>query len=333
VIAFVRWTLFIFIGLPFQLLVFIIYPFLWVYWRLCIYEEVYPQKEAPHQDVPVEVKMRANGWLLDNADDHGAFTMYGAIKERGLELLNLNGDFMRRFDDHGDHNLKKVSGDVVVAWCFAATHKGLNLKRLEWTIRSAAWNYLKHLGTRSYDEKNNGWVSNRCNNLGINFCPDSDLFKIGQPMGGPQFYTNSCLFALASLFSYRWKLVFWIHWILLGGWFWMWFPIIYTKSKPVHYTRDITMKALWVHKFVFGDQFWISLPMWTITTRLSTHENPLFRAMYGWIPGNITPAMNAFFSQRHDAGSIYVKNDMNPVLGRAIMDLYQQSKDIEYGKT
>lgn len=330
-IVFVRWTLFIFVGLPFQMIMFLVYPFVWLYWRCFIYEEVNPQKEALHQDVPVELKTRANGSLLNNTDDHGAFTMYGIIKDKGLELLVLNGNFMRRFEDSGIHNLKKVSGDVVVAWCFAATHKDVSIKNLEWTIRLAAWNYLKYLGTRSYDDRNMGHVSNRCNNFGINYCPDSDALGIGQPMAGPQFYTSSCLFALASMFSWKWKVVFWIHWILLGGWFWMWFPIVYTKSKPVHYARDITMKALWVHKFVFGDWLWISIPMWTITSRLSTHENPLFRAMYGWIPGNIAPTMNAFFSQRHDAGSVYIKNDMNPALGRAIMDLYKQSKDIEHG--
>lgn len=326
--ALIRWILFIFVGLPFQLVVFIVYPFLWIYWRLFIYEEVFPQKLPHHEDVPVEKRMRINNQLLDNTDDHGAFTMYGVINDFGLQLLTLSGDFMRRYDDHGKFNMDKVSGDVVVAWCFAATHKDVNHKNMEWPVRMAAWNYLKNLGTRSFDWGNNGWVSNRCNNFGLNFCPDSEAFGIGQPMAGPQFYTSSCLFALASKYSWKWKVVFWAHWLILGGWFWMWFPIIYTKSKPVHYAKDITMKALYVHKWVFGDWAWISIPMWTITTRLSTHENPLFRAMYGWIPGSITPAMNAFFSQRADSGSKYIPNDMNPELGRAILDLYRESRGI-----
>ncbi len=215
----IRWMTFIFIGYPFQILFNIIYPFLHLYWRLFIYKKFTEQKLPQHESVSLTdypIMRRINMRLLDNTDDHGAFTMYGAIDAMGLGLLQLMGNVIRRYDDHGKFNQKQVSGDVLVAWCFAATHHKVNLNNLEHTIRMMAWTYLKNLGVCSYDSKNRGWVSNRCNNFGINYCPDSDVVGLGQPMAGPQFYTSSALFALASTFSVKWKIVFWLHFIFMG---------------------------------------------------------------------------------------------------------------------
>lgn len=331
----IRWLLFFFIGYPFQLAVYVIYLFVHLYWRIFEYKKVTNRQDPVHQfsfepGSNLGFGTRVDGQLLDNHDDHGAFTMYGHIQELGLSKLVRNGNFVRRYETSDPDNLRMVSGDVVVAWCFAATNKHVNLEKLKPRILESAGNYLKNLGTCSNDEKNNGWVSNRCNNFGINFCPDSEAWGIGQPMAGPQFYTNSCLFALASKFSLKWKIIFWIHWILMGGWYWMWSPVIYTKNKPVHYAKDITMKALWVHKFVFGNRWWIRIPMETITYKLSTHVNDLFYAILGKLGAWPLPeSMNAFFSQKYNATSVYQIGDMNGFLPRAIQDLNEQAKGIQ----
>lgn len=325
-----RWFLFIFVGYPTQLIVYILYPFAHLYWRLFIYEKIKDQKIPTHEMVSMEdypIRMRINSKLLDNTDDHGAFTMFGFIKEEGLSLLLMMNNFVRRVDDIGVYNLSKVSGDVVVAWCFAATHEKVRLKNLEWEVRGAAWNYLLNLGTCSFDADNGGWVSNRCNNFGINFCPDSEVLGLGQPMAGPQYYTTSALFALASFFHWKWKVVFWIHWILMGGWYWCWSPVIYSKTKPVHYAKDIVMKSLHVQQFVFGRRWWIIRPMAFITFKISEYRNELFYAICGFHPGyGMSPVMNAFFSQKADASSRLVPNDMNPYLTTAMMDLYKQTR-------
>lgn len=323
----VRWIFFIFIGYPLQVLLFFIYPFLHLYWRLFIYKEIEQQKEPVHADVTFTPKYKFNGALLDNTDDHGAFTMYGAINDHGLRALLCMHNFIRRVDDVGQYNLRKVSGDVVVAWCFAWSHKDVRRENLRHEVLGAAWNYLKNLGTCSFDDDNKGWVSNRCNNFGLNFCPDSEVYGLGQPMAGPQFYTNSALFALASFYSFKWKIIFWLHWIFMGGWFWMWSPVLYTKSKPVHYAKDITMKALWVHKFIFGKKFWITKPMNTITFKLSEYKNDLFWALVGRANTRRLPqVLNAFFSQKPDASSKYVESDMNPFLSKGINDIYAQER-------
>lgn len=334
-----RWLFFPSIGYPFQILLYIIYPFVHLYWRLFVYEKVKEQKIPQHETCPDFIaKTRFHGMFIDNEDDHGAFTMYGFAGFNSLVcLLDSEGNFVRRTEawnsDEGEFefNRKMVSGDVVVAWCFAMSHD--MHPAIKGTVTKAAWNYLKNLGTRSYcDGRNNGDVSNRCNNFGINYCPDSDLLRIGQPMAGPQFYTNSCLFALASCYSWKWKFVFWAHWIFLGGWYWAFSPVIYTKSKPVHYAKDIVMKSLWVHKVIFGNRWWIRIPMRTITLKLSEYKNDLFYAMCGIQNFRPMPAvMNAFFSQKADATSRCNPNDMNPYLSFAIDEMYELSNKINKG--
>lgn len=330
--AIIRWILFLLVGLPIQAVVYVVYPLLWAYWRLAIYKE--PQGDkiiAQHEQIPQTFPgypVRVAGQLLDNVDDHGAFSMYGFIKSGGLMLLlDGEGNFLRRYEDDGKHNLRFVSGDVVTAWSFAYTAPNVYNKPVS-DLLDAAWNYLKYLGTRTWDENGQGYVSNRCNNFGVNYCPDSDAKGIGQPMAGPQFYTNSALFALASQHSKFFKFVFWAHWLIMGGWYWAFAPVIYSKETPLYYVRDMTMKALYVHKTVFGNRWWIKKPMEYITYELSNVRNDLWYAMLGQPPVNPTPsAMDSFFSQKEDCTS-RPSDRINPLLGSAMIQLAQQASEI-----
>lgn len=187
----------------------------------------------------------------------------------------------------------------MIAFAFANTF----YKASDADIKKAIKNYFKYLGTRSYDAINNGDVSNRCNNFGLNYCPDSDAKGIGQPMAGPQFYTNSALLATGYHLGLGYKAAFWAHWLILGGWYWAWAPVIYEKDRGLWYVRDMTMKALHVHAEVFGDRWWIRKPMVFINEKISTHENQLFDAMFGIKPKNVPECMHTFFSQYEDASS------------------------------
>ncbi len=327
--ALLRWTLFLLVGIPVQAVVYVVYPFLYLYWRLFIYKAPTGDKIiAQHQIIPQTFPgyaVRGNNELLDNVDDHGAFSMYGFIGTGGLQMIvDDQGNFMRRWEDDGNHNLRFVSGDVVIAWCFAYTFEQVYHKPYG-TLLRAAKNYLKYLGTRTYDEHGQGYVSNRCNNFGVNYCNDSDTKGLGQPMAGPQFYTNSALFALASQYSLFFKFVFWTHWILFGGWYWAFFPVIYTKDTPLYYVRDMTMKALFVHKYVFGNRWWIRKPMEFITIGLSNYRNDLWFAMLGNKPVHEIPSlMDSFFSQKEDCTSRF-SDRLNPVLGESINTLADQA--------
>ena len=303
--ALIRWVIFIFVGLPIQLLVYIIYPFLHLIWRMFVYKHQPTQQIPQHDNIykPEGTATRANGDLLDNIDDHGAFTMYGFIGPAGIsKLVDANGNLLRRYEDDGNHNMWSVSGDVVIAWAFA----NLFIKSTpehDALIYKVAMNYLKHLGTLSYDRINKGDVSSRCNNFGVNYCPDSTVLKIGQPSAGPQFYTSSSLFALASRKSKFFTVIFWIHWVLMGGWYWAFSPILYTKNHPLDYVKDMTMKALFIHQQIFSNRWWIKKPMEIITYKLTTHRNDLFYAMLGKNPGPLPEVMDSFFSQQPDATS------------------------------
>jgi hypothetical protein len=327
-----RWLIFLIVGFPVQLIVYMVYPVIWVIWRLFFYVD-YSLKDkivAEHEYCSMEV-VQNDLYLIENVDDHGAFTMYGSILGRGLKNLTLSGDFIRRRTTSGYINLSEVSGDVVIAWCFAYTFlEAFSRGYIESTLFQVAKNYLKNLGTTSIDEINDQDVSNRCNNFGINYCPDSNFLRLGQPMAGPQFYTSSCLFALASQTSALWKLVFWTHWWLLGGWYWCWWPVVYTKKNQMESTKDMTMKALYVLKFVFGNRWWIKKPMEFITYNTTEYRNDLWYAMLGLDPLNPIPkSMDSFFSQMPDATS-RISDRMNPNGGLAIYNLAVQASSLNY---
>lgn len=297
-----RWAIFLLIGLPFQLVVYLLYPLMVLYWRLAIWKKIEPKALPQHMELPVELGLaeRNNGLFLNNDDNHGAFTHYNFVKEAGFaQLLDDEGNFLRRRNEDNSMNRSEVSGDVVIAFCFANQF----YKASDADIKKAIKNYFKHLGTRSYDEINNGDVSNRCNNFGINYCPDSDALKMGQPAAGPQFYTNSALLATGYHLGLGYKVAFWAHWLLLGGWYWAFVPVIYAKDKQLWYARDMSMKALWVHAQVFGDRWWIRKPMEFINNKISTHKNELFDAMFGKQPENLPKCMHTFFSQYENASS------------------------------
>jgi len=300
--ALTRWAVFLLIGLPIQLLVYALYPLIYLAWRFLIFK---PRllKELPSHielDLVLGARTRNNGQFLDNDDDHGAFTHYNFVKASGFEqLLDDEGNFVRRRNEDGSMNQKWVSGDVVIAFCFA----NLFYKADDSVIKKAVKNYLKHLGSRSYDDKSNGDVSNRCNNFGVNYCPDSDTAKLGQPMAGPQFYTNSALLATGYHLGIMYKAAFWAHWLILGGWYWAFAPMVYSKDNGLFYVRDMSMKALYVHAQIFGKKWWIVKPMRFINEKISTHKNQLFDAMMGEAPQNLPACMHTFFSQEENASS------------------------------
>lgn len=331
-VAIIRWLLFLLIGIPSQIIIYALYPLLWVFWRLFIFKKT--TKSEPvhwqHPDQSVGRVTKMDGKLLDNDDDHGALTQYGFAGPAGLALLmDKDGNFARAVDSNLSLNMQRVSGDCVIAWAFAYSQMSESEQSsMQDVVKKASWNYLKHLGTRSWDDISQGDVSNRCNNFGINWCPDSELLKLGQPAAGPQFYTSSCLFAIASKNSIFWKLVFWTHWMLLGGWYWAFWPALYPKDG-LWYVRDIVMKALWVHRCVFGNKWWVSLPMKKINESVPA-RNDLFEAMLGNKPGDMPEVMHAFFSQQKNASSsrkLYEENNRASAhIKKAIWSIFEKAK-------
>ena len=216
-----RWLLFLFVGLPIQGVIYLVYPFIYVIWLLFIFKPTFAKEHPLHEsinDPTIGKATMANGALLDNADDHGAFSMYGFLQKEGLELLQKDGSLIRKLNKDGSLNRNHVSGDVVVAWFFA---NALATRPVtDEVLKNVTDTYIHNLGTLSYDDTAQGYVSARCSNFGVNEAKDSDILNISQPATGPQFYTTSAVLASAYHLGLKYKVLFWSHWILMGGWNW-----------------------------------------------------------------------------------------------------------------
>lgn len=321
-----KWLMFFFVGLPIQLLIYLIYPVLYFVWVMFFYKPVFSKQPAEHQfNLPPGTGTATiyNGALLDNADDHGAFSMYGFVQRDGLELLEFDGSMIRKRNADGTLNRWQVSGDVTVSWFFA--NELATQKASDETVRKVADSYIKNLGTLSYDDTAQGYVSGRCSNFGVNIALDSDFANLSQPALGPQYYTTAAVLAGAYNQGLKYKVMFWAHWLLMGGWYWTWAPMIYVNETDWYYVRDITMKALYVQLQVFGPRWWITKPMKFINDKITSHENDLFNAMMKRQPGPLPDAMNSFFSQSPDASST-LNDRMSAYIPAAIHKIYAETK-------
>lgn len=334
--VFLRWFLFIFVGLPVQAAVLAVYPFIYLYYVLF----VRPHVARPNEErlVPlINLKQPGSALVphcralefmdfLDNDDDHNALTHWAFWATEGTGFYGMSrlavvskGTLLRRFDPKtrlGQGN--DTSGDCLVSWCFAYTQLSSSVRReLIPVLLAVASGYLRNLGLLSTGGQAAGWVSNRCNNFGVNYCPDD--FPIGQPAGGPQFYTSSCLFALAAKYGgIKWKVVFWAHWLIMGGWYWALMPFVCSRKNTLGYVRDITMKALYVHADVFGFRWWVSRPMEIISIKDAAYRNELFEAMLGnallqlpeyvdpWAFQRFNPAIDHSDEQWSDHANVYM---------------------------
>lgn len=321
-----QWLMFFLIGLPVQIAVYILYPLVYVLWLVFVSTPVSQKQQPSHEfisDTNVGKATIHNGALLDNSDDHGAFSMYGFIQKEGLELLQTNGSLIRKLNADGTMNRWAVSGDVTVAWFFA--NELADRKASDEVVKSVTDTYIKNLGTLSKDENGEEYVSARCANFGVNYAKDSDFLKLSQPATGPQYYTTAAVLAGSYHLGLKYKALFWAHWLVMGGWYWAWAPVISPNNQTWIYTRDITMKSLYVQLQVFGPRWWIKMPMKFINDGLSTHENDLFNAMMGREPGPLPIAMNSFFSQYDDASS-YLNDRMSAYIPDAIRKIKRETK-------
>lgn len=321
-----RWLLFSTIGLLFQGVIYILYPIVYIIWSLVIYKPIFSKEMPEHQFILPPSTGTAtifNGALLSNADNHGALSQYGFIQKEGLELLQKDGSFIRKLNADGSMARDVVSGDVVVAWYFA--NELADRKASDEIIKSVTDTYINNLGTLSYDEFGQGYVSVRCANFGVNTALDSDFLKLSQPATGPQYYTTAAALAGAYHLGFKYKALFWGHWLLMGGWYWAWAPMIYPDQESWWYVRDITMKALYVQLQVFGPRWWITMPMEFINDKITSHQNDLFNAMMNRDIGPLPKAMDAFFSQRADASS-NMSDRMSAYIPEAIRKIKRETK-------
>lgn len=299
-----KWILFLTVGLLGQVVVYFLYPWLVLIWALFVYQPV-DHKPIVHHDFNIPLilgtKTMAGGHLLDNADNHGALSQYGFIQKEGLELLQVDGALIRKYYDNAPPDQSVVSGDVVIAWFFANTLA--ERKVSDEVLKKVVDHYLINLGTTSNDNFGSGYVSARCANFGINYAPDSEFLGITQPATGPQYYTTAAVLASAYHLGFKYKALFWTHFVVMGGWYWAWVPMIYPDYDTWWYVRDTTMKSLYVQLQIFGPRWWITRPMEFINDKTTLVQNDLFNAMMNRPVGPLPKVMDSFFSQRADGRS------------------------------
>jgi hypothetical protein len=187
-------------------------------------------------------------------------------REKLLEqIIYDSGTLYRRFPNDEYH--LGPSGDGISSWVFAYNLWGAKRPDL---VRKIAMHYLKNCFGLWWNSGNG--VSARSSNGGVSAVVDGWPvgqkwwpFKWGimQPSTGPGYYTGAALFALAAKeLGGLWHVVYAAHYMLLGGWFFEWVPILYTKTETWYYTHHITALNAWsLHKTRGGYQWalkWIA---------------------------------------------------------------------------
>jgi hypothetical protein len=264
--ALVRWLLFP-VSLLFQLITYIAYPFAAIYFinkiRGTLGKPLSNELEVRFriQDTLASCKYASirDKYYLNHDDTHNALLHNSLwyfkpeLARQGLtNLVRADGAVMRRYPN--DQVGLPVSGDCLSAWVNAFANHGGDKA----ILRKVARHYLKNcLGIAHY----NGKVSARSSNGGVSYVFDG--YKgINQPCFGPQYYTSAALFALCGkVLGPQWKLIYWLHWALMGGWLWWAAPILHSKTDMIYYTYHITclnlhtiakVKGLsWFHKKAF----------------------------------------------------------------------------------
>lgn len=296
--ALARWTIFLLIGYPLQLLFNLLYIPLHFWWLKTQFKSV-PKTNNPITPIAPKANHSAfrNGCFHNNTDGHNMLTHWGICAADGdlgrqaLEDLVFGDSTLRRRGGNFGIDGWAVSGDCTVYWLFA--YSLLDSKhKPKGALRTIVKGYLKNLGHTSLSPKElNGWVSARCNNFGLNYCPDGASFGIGQPMTGPQFFTSQAVFSLAAKeLGGIWKLVSFLHFWLMGGPIWAFSPVLFApkdipalklKKNTLGYVRDITMSALWVCKYAHGNTWWTDKAIKWINHKIAFYENAKFDAIEG----------------------------------------------------
>jgi len=249
--ALLRWALTIFIGIPTQILVYLLYPI-----AIYLFRKKWKNKWGVKLDIPQEPIRNIqdiidNGNLdgmrdevyLDHDDTHNALLHMGIwsykpsfVAKEGLRrMVRPDGGLKRRHQEDQD---LPVSRDCLVAWIYSYSLYGGPKEELKKVLK----HYLKY--AFGFVHFTNGLVSTRSSAGGVNYTYDG-YKKLSQPAFGPAFYNSSALFALAAKeLGGIWRLVYWAHWLVYGGWLWWVEPFIYNNKQLIYYDQHITALSL-----------------------------------------------------------------------------------------
>jgi hypothetical protein len=248
----IRWLLFFLVGIPCQILAYFIYPFLVAYYWLW----VKTRKKVPHLEIPsmrhsivqlmqaAEQETPRDKYYVNTEDAHTAIEHMFLWKLKPelaapalKDLMYPNGSLKRKSPT--DSNTP-VSGDCLSSWVLSYVLYGGNKEDL----KKLAKHYLKNcLGLGSWAD--NWKVSNRSDNSGVNYSFDSVFYCINQPALAPQYFTSAALLMLAATeLGGFWKLVYRLHFFLMGGWLFNLAPFVTYREDEHYYVQHVTLMNL-----------------------------------------------------------------------------------------
>jgi hypothetical protein len=253
--------MFFFIGLPVQIIVYILYPFVSLYFTFFIKKKTWehigakPFRILESKGIELEDLLKVRPTIrdmafLDNDDTHAAIThssLWGMEKYQdlagfGLEsLVRDNGAIKRRYPI--DQEYLPASGDCLASFNYAMVMSNYLIPSL---AEKVADHYTKNcFGMEHY----NGKVSARSSNSGVNLVFDG--YKgLNFPAFGPQYYTTAATLAMGARLSTTklkramYSVAYYAHFVLMGGWLWWKDPILHSKTDLLYYTHHVTAMNL-----------------------------------------------------------------------------------------
>jgi hypothetical protein len=265
-----RWLMFFFVGLPIQAIVYLVYPLVAIYFHLFIKKKAWDNVGAvpfhimESKGVELEDLLKVNPTIrdmsfLDNDDTHCAIThsslwgleKYQDLADFGLKaLVREDGAVKRRYPV--DQDYLPVSGDCLASWNFAVMSSKVFIPSL---TEKVVDHYTSNcFGLQHY----NGKVSARSSNSGVNLVFDG-WKGLNFPAFGPQYYTTAATLAMGARLSTTklkraaYTVLYYAHFLLMGGWLWWIYPIIYSKTDLLYYTHHVTALNLYtLNKLGFG---------------------------------------------------------------------------------
>lgn len=247
----IRWALFLTVGLPVQAITYLIYPIV-----VILFRKKWKNKHGVSFSIPTEglrslqeivdngsiLKMR-NEVYADSPDEHTALVHYGTwsytkpfVAHEGLRrLVRSDGSLERIFPVNPNAN--PISRDCLVSWLYSYAMFGGPKDEL----KKIGKHYLKYCFGLTHT---NGLVSARNSCSGVNYVFDGHR-GINQPLFGPGYYGSAALLALMRKeFGGIWHLIYFLHFIVMGGWLWWVEPIIYNDKFLIYYDHHITALSL-----------------------------------------------------------------------------------------
>lgn len=178
--------------------------------------------------------------------------LYGAIAD-----ISIRG---KAYDYH-------TNAQCVVNWLFMQHFSDCHLAHREVAL-------AEHFVKNCFGMKTSSGLKSRTSYIGVNICSSG----VAGVVFGMRYWTALAVFATVARYS-QYRIAFWAYFLLWGGLWFSWFPLVFVPRRSNLVSNENAMKALYVIRKSTPEwmkHFW-HFPMKAITKR--SYPNPLFYAL------------------------------------------------------